>query len=124
MADLSSYTSISSAMDAQLASRANAVQQTVATTKEDAKIDKAGHDFESLLLTSWLQEAEQSFATVPGTDEEEESDSGKQQYMSLGMEALGKAMAASGGVGIAKMITSQLHKSEEKEDAKADNTAR
>ena len=124
MTDLSSYANISNAMSSQLASRASTALQTASSAKEDAKIEKAGRDFEGLLLTSWLQQAEQSFATVPGADEDEDSDCGKAQYMSLGMEALGTAMAASGGVGIAKMITSQLRRSEENETATAGNTDR
>lgn len=121
MSEISSYASISSAASSALASRASSTAQSVGSASGDAKIDKAGKDFEALLLTNWLQQAEQSFAKVPGTDEEEQdSDSTSEQYMSLGMEALGSAMAASGGIGIAKMISAQLRKTEERE---ATNTA-
>ena len=37
-------------------------------TGSAAKIDKAAHDFESILVGQWLEKAEKSFATVPGAD--------------------------------------------------------
>ena len=79
---------------------------------EDAKIEKAGKDFESILLGSWLQQAEQSFAKVPGGDgQDEDDDSGKDQFQGIAMQALAGSLTASGGIGIAKMITANLHKS-------------
>jgi Rod binding domain-containing protein len=82
-----------------------------ASGKEDAKIDKAGKDFESILLGSWLSQAEQSFAKVPGGDgQDEDDDSGKDQFQGIAMQALAGSLTASGGIGIAKMITSNLHK--------------
>lgn len=77
---------------------------------DNKKIDKAARDFESILLSSWLQQAEESFATVPGGDGDEDSDAGKQQLQGIAVQALGGALAASGGIGIAKMIARQLHK--------------
>lgn len=78
----------------------------------DAKIEKSATDFESILLGSWLQQAEQSFGSLPGGDDED-ADSGKDQYMSIAMQSLGTSMTASGGVGIAKMISNSLHKAED-----------
>lgn len=79
---------------------------------EDAKIEKAGKDFESILLGSWLQQAEQSFAKVPGGDgQDEDDDSGKDQFQGIAMQALAGSLTASGGIGIAKMITSHLRES-------------
>lgn len=75
---------------------------------ENAKIDKAGKDFESILLGSWLQQAEQSFAKVPGGEGEDE-DSSNDQLQGIAMQALAGSLTASGGIGIAKMITSRLH---------------
>jgi Rod binding domain-containing protein len=80
------------------------------TSKEDAKIAKAGRDFESILLGSWLQQAENSFGTVPGGDgQDDDSDSGKDQFQGISMQALAGKLSASGGIGIAKMISSHLH---------------
>jgi hypothetical protein len=36
---------------------------------DSAKIDKGAKEFEAILVGSWLQQAEQSFATVPGADD-------------------------------------------------------
>ncbi len=86
--------------------------------KEDAKIQKAGTDFESILLGSWLQKAEQSFATVPGGDEDEDDDGGKDQFQGMAMQSLAGSLTASGGIGIAKMITTSLHAAAERESPK------
>jgi len=60
------------------------------------------------LLGSWLQQAEQSFAKVPGGDGEDEDDSGKDQFQGIAMQALAGSLTASGGIGIARMITKHL----------------
>lgn len=76
---------------------------------ENARIEKSARDFESILLGSWLQQAEKSFASVPGGDEDEDEDPGKDQFQSMGMQSLAGSLVASGGIGIARMISSQLH---------------
>jgi Rod binding domain-containing protein len=87
--------------------------------KLDAKIEKSSKDFESILLGSWLQGAEQSFATVPGGDGEDDDDSSKDQFQGIAMQALAGSMTASGGIGIAKMIAKHLRSSEELKTARA-----
>jgi len=67
---------------------------------------------DTILVGSWLQQAEQSFATVPGADEDQ--DAGGQQMMSLGVQQLATAMAANGGLGIGKMIAKAMHENAEK----------
>ena len=90
----------------------------------DSKIDKSAQDFESLLLSSWLQGAYQSFGTVPGSEDGgEDLDSGKEQYQSIAMQQLGSAMTASGGIGIAKMISEHLHKTANPEAAEKPATS-
>ena len=84
-------------------------------SKDDAKIEKAGRDFESILLGSWLQKAEQSFATVPGGDEDADADVGKDQFQGMAMQSLAGALTASGGIGIARMITDHLRLAAQKE---------
>lgn len=76
--------------------------------KQNAKLEKAGKDFEAILLGSWLQQAEQSFATVPGGDGQDDSDSGKDQFQGIAMQALASSLTAAGGIGIAKLITRHL----------------
>lgn len=71
-----------------------------------AKIDKAAKDFESILLGEWLQQAEKSFATVPGAPES--SDPGHDQFQSIGCEFLGGALSKAGGIGLASMISKRL----------------
>jgi Rod binding domain-containing protein len=91
---------------------AQAIPRTGASGN-DAKIDRSSKDFESMLLSSWLQQAYESFGSVGGEDEDGDLDSGKQQFQGIAMQSLGTAMTASGGIGIAKMITSYLHKKDE-----------
>jgi Rod binding domain-containing protein len=84
-------------------------------SRENAKIEKAGKDFESILLGNWLQQAENSFAKVPGGDgQEDDADAGKDQFQGLAMQSLATSLTASGGIGIAKMITKHLLASSEK----------
>jgi Rod binding domain-containing protein len=98
--------------------------QTVKSGNDDAKIQKGATEFESMLLTSWLQQAEQSMATVPGAEDDEDA-AGKEQMMSLATQTMASSMAASGGIGIAKMIAKAMHatadKAQETAEASADS---
>jgi Rod binding domain-containing protein len=85
----------------------------------DGKIEKGAMEFESMLLTTWLQQAEQSMATVPGAEDDEDA-AGREQMLSLGTQQLAKSMAASGGIGIGRMIAKAMHAAENKAEA---NTA-
>jgi Rod binding domain-containing protein len=73
-----------------------------------AKIDKAARDFESLLVGQWLEKAEKSFATVPGSDPDQDKDAGHDQFQSIACEYLARGLSQSGGFGIAKMISKHL----------------
>jgi Rod binding domain-containing protein len=87
-------------------------------SNDNAKIDKSAQEFESMLLGSWLQQAQQSMATVPGADDDSDDSGGlRDQMMSIGTQALSKAMAADGGIGIAKMIAQALHKAADRKQA-------
>lgn len=77
---------------------------------ENAKIDKSAKDFESLLLSNWLQQAYSSFGSVPGGEEQDGLDAGKDQFQAIAMQSLGAAMTENGGVGIASIIAKHLHK--------------
>ena len=88
----------------------------------DAKIEKGAKEFEAMLLGSWLQQAEQSFASVPGADDDEDA-AGRDQMMSLGVQQLATSMSASGGIGIAKMIANAMHSAADKAEAKAAGAA-
>jgi len=74
---------------------------------DTGKIDKAARDFESILLGEWLEKAEKSFATVPGSDSEN-TDPGHDQFQSIGCQFLSQALAKAGGIGIGAMISKNL----------------
>src|ERR1035438_908179 len=82
-----------------------------------AKIDKGAKEFEAVLVGSWLQQAEQSFATVPGADDGQ--DVGRDSMMSLGVQTLATSMAATGGIGIGKMVAKAMHAAAAKADGEA-----
>ena len=114
MSDISAFGKISAAVPMPLPPKANqSVRGTGSAATENTKIEKSAKDFESILLGSWLQQAEQSFGTVPGGDGDDDSDPGKDQFQGMAMQSLGTSMTAAGGIGIAKMISRQLHKAED-----------
>lgn len=86
-----------------------------------AKIDKGAKEFEAVLVGSWLQQAEQSFATVPGADDGQ--DVGRDSMMSLGVQTLATSMAASGGIGIGKMVAKAMHAAADKAAAQTPDSA-
>lgn len=80
--------------------------QSQATTS--AKIDKASRDFESILVGEWLNQAEKSFATVPGADPDQQNDTGHDQFQSIACQSLAQGLSKAGGFGIAAMISKHL----------------
>ena len=76
-------------------------------TSAHNKLTSTATEFESILLTQWLESAERSFGTIPGDDPENDAES--EQLKSLGVQELGKALAAHGGIGIASMVTRALN---------------
>jgi len=114
MSDLSMFGAISAAATEPLNLNSNKLlHQTPSLSGENAKIEKSAKDFESILLSSWLQQAEQSFGSLPGAEDENDEDSGREQFQGIAMQALGSSLTASGGIGIAKMIAKSLHKAED-----------
>ena len=114
MSDFSMIGAVSAAASEPLNLNANKLlHQTASLSGENAKIEKSAKDFESILLSNWLQQAEQSFGSLPGAEEEEDGDSGKEQFQGIAMQSLGASLTASGGIGIAKMIAKSLHKTED-----------
>src|ERR1700729_2019795 len=73
-----------------------------------SRIDKAAHDFESILVGQWLEKAQKSFATVPGTDPDQSQNSGRDQFQSIACQYMAQALSKSGGFGIASMISKHL----------------
>jgi Rod binding domain-containing protein len=117
--------SLSSQASLQQAREDQMLQQMKAQTgvNDDARIEKGAKQFEAMLLGTWLQQAEQSFATIPGAEDDDDA-AGRDQMMSLGVQSLAESMAASGGIGIAKMIAKAMeataHKAEPVAPAKPD----
>jgi len=87
-------------------------QQPLSAKAQNDKIDKSAKDFESLLMTNWLQGAQEGFANVPGGDEDEDADPGRGQLQGFAMQSLGTALTAAGGIGLAHSIAQLLHKSD------------
>jgi len=88
--------------------------------QEDGRIEKGAREFEAMLLSNWLQQAEQSMASVPGAeDDDNDSGSGRDQMMSLGVQSLATSLASSGGIGIASMIAKALHSAADKAQTEA-----
>jgi Rod binding domain-containing protein len=74
-----------------------------------AKIQKSAREFEAVLLSHWLDQAEQSFASVPGSDSDPDQDPGKDQFHAIAMQAVGSALTGGhGGLGIAAMVAKHL----------------
>ena len=81
---------------------------------DGAKIDKGAKEFEAVLVGSWLQQAQESFATVPGADDDQDQDVGRGSMMSLGVQTLATSMANTGGIGIGTMIAKAMHAAADK----------
>jgi len=114
MSDLSVLSALTSPVAQPLNLNADKLLRPMpSSSTENSKIDKASKDFESILLSQWLQQAEQSFGSLPGSDDEDDMDSGKEQFQGIAMQSLGASLASSGGIGIAKIIANSLHKAED-----------
>lgn len=114
MSDISTFGTVSAPVPGALTTAADKViRQAGSAAETNAKIEKSAKDFESILLGSWLQQAEQSFGSLPGGDDDDDADVGKEQFQGIAMQSLGNTMTAAGGIGIAKMIARQLHKTED-----------
>jgi Rod binding domain-containing protein len=68
------------------------------------KGQKAAREFEAQLIGTVLESLEKTFAALPGQD----AIAGEDDYNYLGTQALATALAAGGGFGIARMISSHL----------------
>ncbi len=86
----------------------NQVHGNQTTGDRSSKIDKAAHDFESILVGQWLEKAEKSFATVPGSDPDEDRDSARDQFQSIACQFMAQGITKNGNFGIAAMISQRL----------------
>ena|ERR1700759_3005635 len=68
------------------------------------KLEKSAQDFEGLLLgTLWKSMGEDMKDSFDG-------DSAGSSYLDMGLQAVGNAMAKTGGIGIARMMLKKLEK--------------
>lgn len=102
---LNAQATLQQSRDSQMLQTLNSAQGS----NDDAKIAKGAQQFEAMLLSTWLQQAEQSFATIPGAEDDENA-SGREQMMSMGTQSLAESLAATGGIGIARMIAKAMHR--------------
>lgn len=65
------------------------------------KVTEASQEFESVLLGQWLQEAQSSFGSVPGY---EDDSAGSGEIKEFAMQHLAAGIVSSGGIGIAKLV--------------------
>jgi Rod binding domain-containing protein len=90
--------------------------------KEKAKIEKSAQDFESILVGQWLEQAEKSFATVPGDDpDKKDQDPGQDQLRSIALHSLAEGFTKAGGFGLARMISEKLEATEATQAAAGDS---
>jgi Rod binding domain-containing protein len=123
VSDILTFGSIPSPTISPLTTEVDKVlRHSASAATENSKIEKSAKDFESILLGSWLQQAEESFASLPGGDDDGDADPGKEQFQGIAMQSLGSSMTAAGGIGIAKMIAKQLHKAADLQGAAAART--
>ena len=69
-----------------------------------SKLRASAREFEGMLLASLLQGFEETFSSIPGEDKDESLG----QYRYMGTQALGAALASSGGIGVAELIQRRL----------------
>lgn len=71
---------------------------------DKARTHEYATEFEAILVSSLLEKMEQTVQTLPGED----ADAGHESFQSMGVQAVGKAVANQGGFGIARMIEKHL----------------
>lgn len=86
---------------------------SAAKNTPDPKLATAARQFETVLLGQWLQDAQSSFASVPGGDDD--TDAGGEQMQSFATQQLATSFAAHGGVGIARLALGALTKADDKD---------
>ena len=70
---------------------------------DSAKLWKTARDFEAMLLTPVLESLQKTFS-----GDEKSKTTGASDYRAMGSQALAQAIAARGGIGIARLILRHL----------------
>jgi Rod binding domain-containing protein len=79
---------------------------TDATPEQTAKLKHVATDFEALLIGQMLRSARESSSA----NSDDDSDQSNESLIELGEQQFAKAIAGSGGLGIANMIVAGLSK--------------
>ena len=87
---------------------APSLSPTLATPRSG--IEKKASEFEAMLLSQWLQSAQSTIGSAPGADGSEDADA--QQWTGFAVQQLARAISDRGGIGIGKLVSSALHRSE------------
>ena len=66
---------------------------------EARKLRKSTQEFKAMLVSSWWQEMQNSFH-----DPDEEQEAGSDTLQQIAFQSMATAMAASGGIGLARMV--------------------
>ena len=90
-------------------SRLPATESLAISGGEAARLSSAAKEFESVLLGQWLKDAESSFGSVPGSEEE---DTGGEQMKEFAMQHVAAEITDRGGVGLAPIVERALAKQE------------
>jgi Rod binding domain-containing protein len=89
---------------------------SVQAASNTARLSSAAKEFESVLLGQWLKDAESSFGSVPGS---EEDDAGGKQMKEFAMQHVAAEITDRGGIGIAPMVERALAKQEMQESSRS-----
>lgn len=102
-----------------LDSKADQLLGSVARSKPaDSKLKSSARQFEAILIAKWLEEAEDSFAKLPGDDKDPDADPGQDQFRSMAQQFLAESISSAGGLGIAAMIVKHLEQRAQQIDNK------
>jgi len=80
-------------------------QAATGKVQPSEKLRKAAGDFETLLLSSLLEPLASGWSGAPGAAEEKEGNT----YGYLAAQAIGGALSAHGGLGIARMLLQKMN---------------
>lgn len=78
---------------------------TTNTRGDTARLSSAAKEFESVLLGQWLKDAESTFGTIPGSDQD---DADGEQYKEFAMQHVATEITDRGGIGIAPIVERAL----------------
>jgi Rod binding domain-containing protein len=85
------------------------------------RLSSAAKEFESVLLGQWLKDAESTFGSVPGNEEE---DASGEQMKEFAMQHVAGEITNRGGIGIAPIVEMALAKQEKARPVRSEGEGR